>query len=132
VRSSILGLLRLASLAICLVVIASFAIFVFEQARGAATDQREALVKGAASNTDGESPRTSEASTPPSTSTTSSPENGIHKAIDEASENLTSPFSGITAGSSSAWTINGVNLLLTLVIYGFGVGFLANVLRSRR
>ena len=130
-RSSVVGLLRLASLVICLVVIASFAIFAFDQARGADARQREALVDGADRDPD-ESPPTTKASISPITYPTSSPhENGVRKAIDEASNNLTSPFSGITARSGSAWTVHTVNLLLTLVIYGFGVGYLANVVRSR-
>ena len=132
-RSSIVGLLRLASLVICLIVIASFAIFAFDQAKGADIQQREALVKGTASNTEGESPDTSAARTSPITYPTSSRhENSVRKAIDEASNKLTSPFSGLTARSGSTWTVNTVNLLLTLLIYGFGVAYLANVIRSRR
>ena len=121
--SSIAGLLRLASVVICLIVVASFTIFAVDQAKGA-SGQQEGLVRGAPSNTDGEGQGKSGSS--------SADESGVHKTVDEASNSLTSPFSGITAGSKSVWTLHGVNLLLALVIYGFGLGFLARVLQGRR
>ena len=121
--SSIAGLLRLASVVICLIVVASFTIFAVDQAKGASS-QQEPLVRGAPSNTNGEGQSKSGSS--------SADESGVHKTVDEASNSLTSPFSGITAGSKSVWTIHGVNLLLALVIYGFGLGFLARVLQGRR
>jgi hypothetical protein len=135
--SSIAGLLRLASVVICLIVLASFAIFAVDQAKGASTHQQQALAKGAPSNTNGEGP-----SKPASASTRAgaahktidetSAEGTVHKTVDEVSNSLTSPFSGVTAGSKSAWTIQSVDLLLALVVYGFGLGFLARVLNGRR
>jgi hypothetical protein len=122
--SPIAGLLRLASVVICLIVVASFTIFAVDQANGASGNLREALVKGAPSNTNDEGPSTS-ASSPAG-------EGGVHKAVDEVSNSLLSPFSGITAGWTSIWTIKVVDVLLTLVVYGFGLGFLARVLKSRR
>jgi len=117
--SSLAGLLRLASVVICLIVIASFAIFAIDQTKGASAHQQQELKVG-----------TPEAST---SSPKSAPthESGLHEAIDEASNQLTSPFSGITSGSSSKWAIHGVNLVLALVVYGFGLGFLARVMRVR-
>jgi hypothetical protein len=50
--------------------------------------------------------------------------------LDEVSNSLTSPFSAITAGSNHAWAVQGVNLVLALLIYGFGFGYLARVLRA--
>jgi hypothetical protein len=117
VLSFLAGLLRLASIVICLIVIASFAIFVVNQTSSASTHQQEEVsghVKTA-------SPHAS----------SSTHESTVHKAIDDASNELTSPFSGITSGSSSQWAIRGVNLLLALIVYGFGLGFLARVVRVR-
>lgn len=106
--------MRLASIVICLIVIASFAIFVVNQTSSASTHQQEA-VSGRVATRKGSSTH----------------ESSVHKAIDDASDELTSPFSGITSGSSSQWAIRGVNLLLALIVYGFGLGFLARVLRVR-
>ncbi len=50
----------------------------------------------------------------------------MHKTIDEASDVFTSPFAGIFSGSHSQWAIRGA-----LLLYGFGLGFLARVLRVR-
>jgi hypothetical protein len=37
----------------------------------------------------------------------------------------------VTESWSSEWSKRGVLLLLTLVIYGFGLGFIARVMRVR-
>jgi hypothetical protein len=123
VRSAIAALLQLASLVICLIVIAAFAVFVFDEAKGASAHQQEALVKGGSSNTNGERPS--------SGGTSSTSESTPHRLIDEASNAFTSPFSGITSGWTSTWAIHGVNLLLALLVYGFAFAFLARVLRAR-
>jgi hypothetical protein len=113
VLSSIASLLRLASVVICLIVVASFAIFVVNETSSASTHQQQELTGESAS------------------SKTSSHESTLHKTIDEASNTLTSPFSAITSGWSSQWAIRGVKLLLTLIVYGFALGFLARVIRVK-
>ena len=122
--SSLAGALRLASIAICLVVIASFGLFVVNQTNTASAHQQR-LVNGtappAAATPAGTSPATS----------SSEKESSVHRAIDDASNVFTSPFSGVTAGSSSEWVIRGTKLLLVLIVYGFGLGFLARVIRMR-
>jgi hypothetical protein len=117
VLSLIASLLRLASLVICLIVIASFAIFVVNQTSSASNHQQEEVTNGHAVN--------------PGSPSSSPHKSALHKAIDEASDELTSPFSGITSGSSSEWAIRVVNLALALIVYGFGLGFLARVIRVR-
>ncbi len=114
--STIAGLLRLASAVICLIVLASFAVFAFDQVSGASTNQQREVSGGA---------------TPAATGARAPHESTMHKALDEAANELTSPFSGVTAGSSSEWAVRGVGLLLALVVYGFGLGYLARVLRVR-
>ncbi len=111
--------MRLASFVICLIVIASFTIFAVDQTKGASAHQQQELTVGT---------KAALTETPKSTATH---ESGLHEAIDEASNKLTSPFSGVTSGSSSEWAIHGVNLLLALAIYGFGLGYLARVIRVR-
>ena len=116
--STIVKLLRFASIVICLIVIASFAIFVVDQTSTASKHQAEAVRIGPSSVAGARSGSKSHEST-------------VHKAIDEASRELTSPFAGLVSGSSSEWVIRGVKLLLALVVYGFGLGFLARALRVR-
>jgi hypothetical protein len=113
-----------ASLLICLTVIASFAIFAFDQTSSASTHQQEEL--------NGAPPTAStSAGIAASTATSGQHKGALHSAIDSASNGLTSPFSGITSGSSSQWAMHGMNLVLALVVYGFGLGFLARTIRVR-
>ena len=110
----IVRLLRIASLVICLIVIASFAIFVVDESKAASAHQTQEISSG-----------------PSATTKSSAPPGGVHKAIDEASEKLTSPFAGLVSSSNSEWLIRGVKLLLALAVYGFGVSYLARVLHVR-
>jgi predicted PurR-regulated permease PerM len=108
--------IRLASIIICLIVIASFLVFAVNQTKTASGHQREVLGESSSSVHHGES--------------TSGKESSVHKDLDEASSKLTSPFSGIVS-SSSEWTNRTVRLLLALLVFGFGLGFIARVLRVR-
>jgi hypothetical protein len=114
-------LLRLASIAISLIAIASFATFALDQT-GNASSHQQAEVNAAA---------------PPglgtATTGTSDPghKSSLHEAIDKAFATLSSPFSGVTSGSSSQWTIQIVDTLLVLFVYGFGLSFLARLLPGR-
>jgi hypothetical protein len=113
--SSLASLLRLASWVICLVVIASFLIFAVEQTSSASSHQQEVLAEN----------------TGPSHAPAPKHKSAPHKAIDEASDFFTSPFAAAVAGSTSQWAIHGVKTVLALLIYGFGLGFLARVIRVR-
>jgi hypothetical protein len=120
--TSIARLLRLASLVICAIVIASFVIFAVDQTNSASNHQ-QAQIAGA--------PATPSTNQGGGRSTATAHAGTVRKAIDEASGKLTSPFSGVTSGSSSEWAIRVAKLLLALVVYGFGLGYLARVLRVR-
>jgi hypothetical protein len=109
-------LLRIASFAICAIVIVSFMVFALDRTRTASKQQTQAI------------------SGTPATASTSAPathENALHKAIEETSEQLTSPFAGVVSGAESEWASRGVKLLLALAVYGFGLGYLARMLRVR-
>jgi len=115
-------ILRLASVIICLIVIASFGLFAINQTSSASAHQQRVLAgqanaRGAGAGTSGAG--ASSGHTGP-----------VRAAIDDASNALTSPFSGVTS-SSSEWTIHIVRLALALAVYGFGLGFVARVIRVR-
>jgi hypothetical protein len=115
VSSSLAKLMRLASWVICLIVIASFLIFVVEQTSSASTHQQEELIEHPSSSS---APATKHEGT-------------VHKKIDEASDFFTSPFAGVVSGSNSEWLIHGVKTVLALLIYGFALSYLARVIRVR-
>ena len=116
VSSSLAKLLRLVSWVICLIVLASFLIFVVEQTSSASTHQQEELIEHPSASTGAPAPKH---------------ESTLHKKIDEAANFFTSPFAGIVSGSNSEWVIHGVKTVLALLVYGFGLSYLARVIRVR-
>jgi len=108
-------LLRVASIVICVIVAASFLVFAVQQTKSASGHQQEVIASPTGSSSEEPSVRH---------------DGTIHKALDEVSSELTSPFAGVVT-SSSEWTTRGVKLLFALVVYGFGLGYLARVLRVR-
>jgi hypothetical protein len=55
----------------------------------------------------------------------------FHEAVDDANDVLLRPFVDLV-GSDSAWVNHGIPALLALLIYGFGLGMLANALPKQR
>lgn len=47
------------------------------------------------------------------------------EAIDDVNDVLLAPFAGITADNSSRWVRRGVPALIGLLVYGFGLGYVA-------
>jgi predicted PurR-regulated permease PerM len=124
VLSPLAGLLRLASVVLCLIVIVSFAMFVIDQT-GSASAHQQAVVNAAAPGS---------AALPTSHATPASKkqdESAARKTIDEASEAITSPFSFATEATSSEWLSRAIGLLLTLFFYGFVLGFITRMIRVR-
>jgi predicted secreted protein len=117
--SSLTGLMRLASRIICLIVIAWFVVFVVNQTSSASTHQQNEVSEGTAPPAD-----------EPST-VAAKRESTLHRTLNETADALTSPFAGVVSGSSSEWTIHIVKTLLALLVYGFGLAFLARFLRVR-
>jgi uncharacterized membrane protein YbjE (DUF340 family) len=114
--SSLAGLLLLASRIVCLIVIASFVVFVVDQTSSASTHQQNELTSGSTS--------ASAANTPAHKST-------LHRTLDETSDVLTSPFAGVVSGSNSEWVTHIVRTVLALIVYGLGVAFLVRFIRVR-
>ena len=55
----------------------------------------------------------------------------FHETVDDINDVLLRPFSGLV-DSDSAWVNHGIPTLLALLIYGFGLGMLANALPKQR
>jgi hypothetical protein len=106
-------LLRTASIVLCLIAIASFGVFAVNQTSTASGRQQDEL-----------------SGKPKVTQTTGSSkhERGFRKTLDEVSEAATSPVDGV---GSSEWGERGLRLAFALVVYGFGLGYLARVVRVR-
>lgn len=120
-------LLRIASIVICLIVVASFLTFAINQTKTASAGQSEALTTGASKGGSAPGSPSGTAATPAAKPHRSA----ARKALDETSNALTSPFDGIVSASSGEWAIRTVKLLLTLLVYGFALGYLARAVRVR-
>ena len=55
----------------------------------------------------------------------------VREAIDDANDVLLRPFAELI-DSNSGWVNHGIPALLALLIYGFGLGMLANMLPKQR
>jgi hypothetical protein len=55
----------------------------------------------------------------------------VREAIDDANDVLLAPFAGLV-DSDNAWVQHGVPTLLALLVYGLGLGMLANMLPKSR
>ena len=55
----------------------------------------------------------------------------FHEAVDDANDVLLAPFVDLI-DSDSAWVNHGVPTVLALLIYGFGLGLLANMMPKQR
>jgi hypothetical protein len=108
--------LVLTSLACCVLLLASFALFAHDQAAGASVHQQNELA-----STPAVSPNP-----PSSTQRHGQP----RRFIDGAAGNLTAPFSSIVK-SSSPWVAHGVPTLIALLVYGVGLGFVARFSSGR-
>ncbi|MFZ1154206.1 MAG: hypothetical protein WAN93_04810 [Solirubrobacteraceae bacterium] len=108
------------SIVICLIAIASFLTFALDQTSSASNHQQAEVNAAAPAGT-----------TTTTSSSSKGHESALHKTIDKAFAKLSSPFSGVTSGSKSQWTIQIVDTLLVLLVYGFGISFLARLLPGR-
>jgi hypothetical protein len=114
--------LKLASVGLCLIVGVSFLLFVINQTSSASAHQQRALSAAEAGRTEPVK----------SSPTAGAPSNGsLRESIDDVAKAITSPFDAVTEEMSSQWTIRVVDLLLALVVYGFGLGFIARAIRVR-
>jgi hypothetical protein len=56
----------------------------------------------------------------------------MREVVEDANDLLLGPFAGLVDGSSDRWVSHGVPALLALLLYGAGLGMLANMLPKER
>lgn len=56
----------------------------------------------------------------------------MREAIDDANDVLLGPFTALVDGSDDRWVRHGIPALLALLLYGVGLGMLANMLPKHR
>lgn len=130
--SSLTSLLRLASRVICLIVLVWFAVFVVDQTGAASAHQQNEVIPGSApvagtAARTGAEPGAAEGGA----AGPAKPEGTARRVLNETSDALTSPFAGAVSGLDSEWASHIVKTLLALLVYGFGLAFLARFLSVR-
>jgi hypothetical protein len=130
------SVLRLASLACIAVVVISFAAFASDRAGSGSrqTIEQLAAADGPGAGGGGRAQRvTVDVDRPnPGTRVEKLRERDHGKAremVDDANDELTSPFQGVVSGD--IWTVRIVEGLLALLVFGAGVGFLGRVAALR-
>jgi hypothetical protein len=115
--------LRTLALVCSAVIVLSFGLFVIDETR-AASNQTAAEVAGR------DAARTADPS-PAQERAREQTHGDVHELIDDGNDLLVAPFGGLVADSSSRWTRRGVPALLALVVFGFGLGYLARFTQGR-
>jgi len=111
--------LRLISTVTCVIVLLWFAVFAVDQTKSASGHQQRQLQV----HPSAEEQREEEAQ-----KAREKNKSGVHKALDDTAEALTSPFKNVVSDNSE-WLKNGELLLAALLVYGFGLGFVARLIR---
>ena len=118
------AILRLLAIIASLVIAASFLFFAIDEMDRGSKTQQQAL----AQETGVPEPQLAQVAPAPEEEAVREQEHtGIREAIDDGNDVLLQPFSTIV-NSDSNWVTRGVPTLLGLLIYGLGLGLLANLL----
>jgi hypothetical protein len=116
------SVLRFIAIAFSCVVALGFVLFAVDEMDKGSTTQQQKLERelnpGIAPSAPDESARERQNGT-------------VREVVDDANDVLLAPFAGVV-DSDSAWVNHGVPALLGLLVYGFGLGLLANMLPQQR
>ncbi|MDX6642476.1 MAG: hypothetical protein QOD76_438 [Solirubrobacteraceae bacterium] len=100
------------------IVLISFGLFALDQARAGSQREQDKLAQQDSADPTAAQERQREKK-----------HSGVREGIDDADDFLLSPFTGI-ADSGGDWVRRGVPAGIALVVYGFGLGFLARFARG--
>ena len=116
------SLLRVVSLVASAVIVLSFALFALDETR-AASQRTTAEIEGlrAARSAD---------PNPAQERARERAHSSSRELIDDADDILLSPFTWAAPDTTNKWALRGVPALVALVVYGFGLSFLARAARG--
>lgn len=103
-----------------LVVAASFTLFAVEELNTASHQSRVGVRS---------TPETAGAASVRAPALDGEATSGARRALDDANDALLAPFAGLT-DFDSAWATRGLPAVLGLLLYGFGLGYLARFARG--
>ena len=117
------GLLRTVSIVASAIVLLSFALFAIDETRDASAKSAAGIAGLDATRASDPSARQERAR--------ERAHSRAREAVDDANDVLVAPFAGLVSGSESSWVRRGVPALIALVVYGFGLSFLARYAKGR-
>jgi hypothetical protein len=116
------GPLRLAAIVLSGVVLLGFVLFAIDEASGASHQTTAELANDA--RTVGPAP------TPSQERVRERAHSRAREAVDDVNDVLLAPFAWAAPAGSGAWAKHGLPVVLALLVYGLGLGFLARVVRK--
>jgi hypothetical protein len=123
------SLVRLVAILASGLVLLGFAYFATdEMSRGSQTQQNE-LAKQLSGTAEDPAPV---APTPGQEAERERVNGPVREVVEDANDLLLGPFTGLVEGSDDRWVTHGVPALLALLLYGVGLGMLANMLPKER
>jgi hypothetical protein len=119
------SLIRFVAIAISVVVVLGFALFAIDETDKGSKAQQAKLERELGTTHDPIAPSADQEAARERT------HGKVRETIDDANDVLLRPFVDLV-DSKSAWVNHGIPALLALLIYGFGLGLLANLLPKER
>lgn len=117
--------IRFLAIAISVVVVLGFAVFAIDEAdKGSKTQQAKLARELGTTSTPVDPNARQEAAR-------EADHGAVREAVDDANDVLLRPFVALV-DSDNGWVNHGIPALLALLIYGFGLGMLANMLPRQR
>ena len=116
-------LLRTVAIVASAIVLLSFALFAIDETRNASQKSAAAVAGLDATRAADPSPRQERAR--------ERAHSRAREVVDDADDVLVAPFAPLVSSVDSSWMQRGVPTLLALIVYGFGLSFLARYARGR-
>ena len=123
------SVIRLAAIVTSLLVLLGFAVFAVDEMDKGSKTQQTAVGEG--TGTPAAPDEVAIAPTPEEENAREQQNGAVRELIDDVNDVLLAPFKDLT-DSDNAWVERGVPALLALLLYGVGLGFLANLLPRQR
>ena len=122
------SVIRLVAIVLSGFVVVGFAFFAADELDRGSKAQQQAL----ANELEGSTPEVIPVAPAPADEAAREAAHGdLREIVDDVNDVLLGPFSNL-ADSSDVWVARGVPTILALLLYGFGLGFLANMLPKHR
>jgi hypothetical protein len=122
------SVIRLVAVVVSGFVLVGFAFFAADEMDRGSKTQQQALATGAEGSASEVIPI---APTPADEAAREAAHGDLREIVDDAGDVLLGPFTNLV-DSNDVWVARGVPTILALLLYGFGLGFLANMLPKPR